>query len=559
MTDLITRVTSFFTALVLFFTGLFTVFYPKVTEPEPSSKLLEYRITKKMDLPDEIYVVSRGGMSTEEAHTLVCLQGLVAKKKPCIVVASNWANNSYVNELEQMGKKLVRKDEDGNDWNLYSLIKHFSSYITDKGCVVWSESEFADSLNVATNYATVNGWLPVTKPVLDKLGDGVLNIKKDLTQEDNNLDLQKKYYKEMKDKFNPGAVIHVSYRMLGLRDLAIQQGWYCFYTDADSDGKNFLKKVLKNAGENTRVLGWVEGEKDCVSIIAKQGCTLSPLDLSENTSYLAHVDVPVIKQENKAVAHTDETKHYVCLLFSDGDNLQWIMNGYSEYFDKVNNFDNMNISWTLSPEASEFCPLMHNKIYNAAGSNNHFVCGPSGLAYTNPSIYKKSALEDYSKATASAMLRSGQRIITILDDYYTYTESKMVYSFGWFSRYDNIDGGLLYLDPDRYEAGKGRIWFSNDKPFVSTRLSLWSLNGYDGATDEWIRQQADIINNYPVDIHSINGYSLICVQAWTMRNASIQKFIDALGDNVEILSAEDFIKTISVNVPHKDAVPSSAR
>lgn len=558
MATLLTKITSFFTAVVLFFTGIITAFYPEIPDAEPLSELEGYRITKKTELPDEIYVVSRSGMSTDETHTLMCLQGLVAKKSPCIFIADNWAANSDLAELEQMGKTLIRKDENGNNWNLYSLINKFSSFITDKGCVLWAESEFAYSLNVAANFASVYGWLPVTSEILEKLGEGVLTVKKDLTLEEDSLNLQKKYYNEMKDKFADGAVVHVSYRMHGLRDLAIQQGWYCFYTDASAGGKAFLKKVLGHFGENTHVLGWVEKEKECVTLISKAGCSLSPMDFCKNTSYLSQVEIPVSKQEHSGVAHTDETKHYVCLLFSDGDNLQWLMNGYSEYFGKTEKYDSMNISWTLSPELSEFDPLMHNRVYNAAGSTNQFVCGPSGVGYANPSVYKHSALADYSKETAASMLRSGHRVITLLDDYYLRSEANMVYSFGWFSRYDNIDGGLLFLDPDRYEAGKGRIWFSNDKPFVSTRLSLWNPDGYEGATDEWIKQQADIINGYPVDIHSVNGYSLICVHAWTMKNESTQKLIEYLGPNVEILSAEDFIKTISVNVPHENAVPATA-
>ncbi|MCQ2476567.1 MAG: hypothetical protein MJ125_01860 [Clostridia bacterium] len=559
MPALLTKITAFFTAAVLFFTGIITSFYPRIPDAEPLSELEDYRITKKLDLGEDIYVVNPGGHSEEEIRCLISLQGLVAKKNPCIYIAFNSVHRSYLNELEQMGKNLIRQDGEGKDWNLYSLIEKFMPCITDRGCVVWEKSEFAYSLNVAVNFATVYGWLPVTREVLDKLGEGVLTVKKDLTTETNDLNLQKKYFDELKDKFNPGAVIHVKYTQPGVRDLAIQQGWYCCYTESDDSGMRFLKKVAKYFGENTRFLGWVQNEKKCVSLLSKQGCTLTPVDYSENTSYLCHIDVPVVKQESNAVAHTDETKHYVCLLFSDGDNVQWIMNnGYGEYFDKVDNLNDVKMSWTFSPVANEFSPLIHNKIYNSAGMTNTFVCGPSGVAYANPSQFKKSALDKYSRDTAAAMLKSNQRIITILDDYYLRKEADMIYSFGYFSRYDNIDGGLLYLDPDRYEAGKGRIWFSNDKPFVSTRLSLWNSDGYDGATDEWIKQQADIVNVYPFDIHSINGYSLICVHAWTMKTESIGKFVDALGDNVEILSAEDFIETISANVPHNNTVPDTA-
>lgn len=558
MPALLTKITAFFTAIVMFFTELITVFYPRIPDAEPLSELERYSIAVKRDLPDEIYVTSSAGLSTEELHILVCLQGIVAKKSPCIFIEDNWAGSSDLADLEKTGKTLIRTDAEGNKWNLYSLIGKFSSFIADGGCVLWSESEFAYSLNVAADFASLYGWLPVTQKVLDKLGDGILTVKKDLTSEEDGPELQKKYYKQFKGKFNMGAVVHVSNRMYGMRDLAIQQGWYCFYTEADREGTDFLKKVLGDFGSGTHVLGWVENEKNCVKIISRAGCSICPMDFCRNTSYLSQIEIPVSAQKKTAVAHSDESKHYVCLLLSDGDNIQWLMNGYGEYYDKIRNCDDVNISWTFSPSLYEFDPFMHNRVYEAAGENNYFVSGPSGAAYANPSVFRKSALADFSKETAAAMLRTNQRIITVLDDYYPRSQADILYSLGWFSRYDNIDGGLLFLDPDRYEAGRGRIWFSNDKPFISTRLSLWNSDGYDGATDEWLKEQADIINGYPVDIHSVNGYSLICVHAWTMKTSSIRKFVDCLGDNVEILSAGDFIETISANVPHKNAVPVTA-
>ena len=557
MTALFSKITAFFTAIVLFLTSIPVLFYPKVPPAESVSELMNCRLTEKKELGDDIYVVKTGGHTSDEVLALTCLQGIVAKTNPCIYIVSNRAYESYLSELEKSGKNIIRTDENGKDWNLYSLIGRFSSYIEDNGCVIWQSSEYAYSLNVAVNFAALNSWLPVTKEIREKLGDKALTVKVDLTAEEEGPDLQKKYYEQMKGSFKSGAVVHVKYSKNGVRDLAIEQGWYCFYTDGTSEGKRFLKSVLKDFGENTRVLGWVEEEKSVVTLISKQGCSLNPLDYALNTSYLSQADVPVASQENEGTVHTDDSKHYVCLLFSDGDNMQWIINGYSEYFDKVGNYNGIVMNWTFSPMMSELCPFMHNNVYNTAGSTNYFVCGPSGIAYNNPSKYKKTALDGLSKDTAAAMLRSGQRVLTILDDYSALKEADMLYSFKYFSRFDNIDGALLYLDPGRYEAGRGRVWFSDDKPFISTRLSLWHPDGYDGVTDEWLREQAEIINNYPADIHSINGYSLICIHAWSMKNGSIEKFLSYLDDDVVVLSAPDFINTVSANIPHKKAVPDS--
>lgn len=553
------KITSFFTALLIFFGSVFALFLPIAPAPVSEEELMSMsEKIKKKELSDVVYAVDLSGFTTDEMYSAIALQGLVAKTSPCIYLLFGGAYNTYLSAIEKSGKTVVRTDANGNKWTYSSLITQFKDYIADSGCVLYENCDFAEGLNVATNFATAYGWLPVPVSVREKAEACGLTVKKDLTQEEYGYAFQRKYFNELKKYFEKGTVVHVKTDMKGLRDLAIEQGYFCFYTPNDTleiAGNTFMREVLCWSGKNTAVYGWCEYEKKTVSLLSKMGCYIVPSDHSYNCSYLSQFETDASFDNAGGKVHTDETKHYATLVFSDGDNCQWIQNGYGEYFELTGNYPDDKVSWTFSPVLRTFCPAAFERIVNAAGENTSFVCGPSGAGYCNPSLFDAKSLDFFSTATASAMLKSGERVITILDDYKPIKEGKMARSFDYFSRFDNIDGGILYLDPDRYEAGKGKVWFSNDKPFASVRLSLWAQDGYDGATDEWIAAQADTVNSYPADIHSVNGYSVICIHAWTMKPAAVDRFIRLLDDHVEILSADDFIKTMQANVPHETAVP----
>ena len=553
------KITSVFSALMILIGNIFTFFLPKAPEPLTMSELMNIKpAVRQIESSDTVYAVDLSGFSEDERYSAICLQGIVAKTNPCIYLLFGSVYNEYLSAIEKTGKEIIRTDKTGAKWSYRSLIAEFYDYISDGGYTLYRYSEYAEGLNTATNFASAYGWLPVAESLKETAEECGLQMKKDLTAEEYDYSFQRRYFNELKDHFTKGAVVHLKYEKMGLRDFAIQQGYFCFYTLNDNfflSGNSFMREVLNWSGENTAVYGWCEYEKKTVTLLSKTGAHIIASDYSYNCSYLSQIENDVTYPQKQGKAHTDPSKHYATLVFSDGDNCQWLQNGFSEYFSFINNYPDTKVSWTFSPKLKDMCPSAYDRIKSAANENTSFLCGPSGAGYCNTSLLDSRSLQLFSTETASAMLRSGERIITLLDDYKPVNEGKMKRSFDYFSRFENIDGGILFLDPDRYTAGKGKVWFSNDKPFASVRLSLWSDEGYEGATDEWISQQADILNSYPVDISSIEGYSVICVHAWTMKPEALNKFISLIAPHVEILSADDFIATMKENIPHKTAMP----
>lgn len=549
-------ITAFFTAIILSIIGLFT---PAVPEQKTKEELADIpAVFSKYELTEKLYVIDVRMLDTaDKIHMAICLQGIVAKTQPCIYIKTNSVDVSYIEEIKKSGTEVVYNDEYGNPWTLNTLLEKFKSHITDSGYVLYRESLKAEGLNMATNLSTLYGWLAVPESLKELAVEADLTLKEDFSDDDYNVYFQWKFFNKYKKEFNYSAVVHEHYDMKGLRDLAIQQGLFTFYVDDDEDGVWFRKLVLNYAGDNALVLGWAKYEVNYVTGASKSGNMVIPSDHCYNNSILTSFECDLPKQKHhETKIYSDENKHYCALLFSDGDNVQWIQNGFTEYYQKLNLETDFPMTWTFPPLMQEISPLTCKRIFNDSTENNFFIAGVSGAGYIHSSEYPYKALADFTDITASQMIKSDLEYVTFLDraPKNAIKEAKLVESFEYYARYDNIKGGVVYLDPDRYASGKGKVYFVNDKPFVTARLSLWHpSNEKSGVTKEWIDEQAAIVNNYSADIHSIDGYSVLNVHPWSMSIENLEYFVNQLDDDVVLVTVDELLEMVKANVPHKNA------
>lgn len=535
---------------------------PGVPEPKDFNKILSmWDVCKQREVADRIYVIDCSTFETIEArHLAVSLQGVVARSKPTIFIVTNDMDKKYLEIMKENGKDLVYTDSNGDNWTIETLLKKFKGYVKDDSYVLYKPSENGEGLNVATNYASLYGYLPVPES-LEKIAKRAgLTIKEDLTNEEYDVNFQEEFFDEHKNEFQFKAVVSQKYDATGLRDLAIQQGFYVFYVDEDKDTDKFRGKIFEHIGNNVPVLGWAKYEVDYVSQASENGNMVIPSDHCHNNSILASVRCELQDQGHKGTRrHTDKTKHYCALVFSDGDNIQWIQNGYEEYFEKLELKRQFPVTWSISPLMQEFSPFTLNMVYSQATQDDYFIAGVSGAGYIHPTEYPKDALTGYTDVTAATMFKSDLDYVSILD----FTpetngdEKRLEDSLEYYARYSNIKGGVLSLDPDKYAGGQGRVYFVNGKPFISNRLSLWHPDG-EGAdvTEEWLTQQANIVNEYPVDIKSIDGYSVINVHPWSISVEDMAFFVSQLDKDVELVTLDELMLLVRENVPHETASPS---
>lgn len=553
------KITAFFTAVILFFIGLFS---PAVPKAKTEQELLQLgNICKDYKLSDKLYVLDSATFkSKDERHMAIGLQGVVAKTSPCIFIITNETDNYYLDEIEKSGIELVYADESGEKWTVKTLLNKFKSYIADSGYVLYRESEKAEGLNAATNLATLYGWLPVPESLKQLAVDAGLTLKEDFSDDAYDVEFQWDFFEKYKREFNRNAVVSLKYDVSGLRDLAIQQGFYTFYIDDDDENATkFRKRVISYAHDNAPVLGWAKYEVQYVEQASESGNMVLPTDHSHNNSYLVSFKCRMPEQNHKVTkTYTDETKHYCAIVFSDGDNLQWIQNGYSEYYQKLALEEQFPMTWSFPPLLQEFSSLTAQKIFSDATENDYFMAGVSGAGYIHPTEYPHRALIGFTDLTAAAMLKSRLNYVQILDatPQDEYDEKILTDKLKYYTRYNNIKGGVISLDPDRYAGGEGKIWFVDDKPFITYRLSLWHPDG-EGAnvTTEWLDEQAAIINAYPADINSINGYSVINVNPWTVSIENLAYIVSQLDEDVVLVTLDELMAMVENNIPHKTAKP----
>ncbi|MBP3559391.1 MAG: hypothetical protein J6K49_01840 [Clostridia bacterium] len=545
-------------AFVVVFTSAFSLAIPSPKTEEQLAEL--YDICKDYQVSDKLYVIDSATFkSTEERHLAVSLQGIVAKVEPQIFIITNEISYDYLDIISKSGVKLIFDDSKGEPWTVETLLDKFKPYITDYGYVLYRSSEKAEGLNAATNLAALYGWLPVPLELQPLAEECKLELKEDFSDDEYNLKFQKEFFQKYKSEFEYNAVVSLRYEWTGLRDLAIQQGFYTFYIDDDEDGDSLRGKILDYAGPGTTVLGWAKHEVPYVSQASKNGSMVIPTDHCHNNSFLASFKCDIPEQKhNKTKKYIDTSKHYVAIVFSDGDNVQWLQNGFNEYFEKLSSEEQFPMTWTVSPSLQEFSSVTASMIYSASTVNDYLIAGVSGAGYIHPTEYPLNALDDFTDITASSMLKSGLSYVSILDS----TPNNLIedkaleHRLEYYARYDNIKGGVLSLDPDKYQGGEGKVYFANGKPFVSNRLSLWHPDGEDAlVTEEWLKEQADIVNSYPADMETINGYSVINVHPWSISVENLSYFVSQLDEDVQLVTLDELLTLVENNIPHETATP----
>lgn len=548
--EFFTKIIAFFMSLIISMGGWFQFLKPEIPEAKSAAELAETDLGfRKVPFADEIYVVETSQIKGSEANTMKSLQGLANKEKVQIFLSNGWMANSFLDYIEKSGTKIIRTDENGAKWNLTSMIEKFKDCIADSGYVLYRDTYFAEGLNTACNYATVKGWLPIPTELKEFAESHGLTMMKDISQDEYDYKFLKKFYNEYKDEFTKNAIIHIRTDMGGLRDFAIQQGLFICYTESNNAGERFLKKVLNNTGENGIILGWCEQEKHFVEFISKLGYAIIASDHSYNLSVLNSFESDFTAPKIDKKITPDPDKHYISLIFSDGDNVQWMTNGANEFYRYLKLERDYPVTWGFPCICQDICPAATKKFYSDADDKTEFIAGPSGIGYALPSAFEEKSMDEYTTQTAAAMLRSGMRIATILDDEPSLIKTAaFTRKFDYYSRFDNIDGGIIFLDPRMYGAGEGRMWVSNGKPFLTVRKTLWSTDGYDGITDEWMAQNAAEINSYVADNDSIDGYSAICIHAWSLTPEKLNEFVKHLDDHIEIVSTTQLIQMITDNV-----------
>lgn len=494
-----------------------------------------------------VFTIDENAMNSMEAEMIASLQGIVAKTNASIYIINNLEKHDWLETIQEKNDLTVRNVS--NPWELVDL---FKNHIKDQKYVLYKSNYEKDALmfdqtiNYATTVAGVESYLMISESLEAEAKLHNLSLGKDVRDYNT-----ARVFNEYKDRLNKDVLIHQTPAKWQLRDYSIAVGAMCFYSDF-YDGENVKDQILSWANKNIPILGWTENEINFVESNSIHGKITLASDWSANLSFTSSFgENSSFKQKNYVQRDlTKENKHYVAIVMSDGDNLQWMQNGFtsdSKFYGSEYR-GNFPMTWTISPAMADLTPSILDYIYENGTTNDQFIAGPSGVGYVNMAGYNSEYLKEYSQITASYMKETDMQYINLLDN------SINTNALDELAKYDSVQGGVWSVG-DKYIEGAGGVYWSNDKPFVTMRETLWRIPGDDAGNNYYgfVERVAQRINEYKIDPTSIEGYTVVVAHAWSIGSMNyLSRFVELLDDDVELVTVGELLELVKENVPHEN-------
>ncbi len=506
---------------------------------------------------DAIYLIDRAGMSDNEFVMVTSLQGITAQTRASIYIYDT-------NRIEFANDYLLANPGITPVYftDPWQLLETCRAAIADNGYILYEGGD-NPTINMAATIAGVERWLMIEKSIQGKAIAHGLRLTRDLTLKTNSgfTATQADIFSQYKDRLNNTFILHQRPTMIFTRDYSIAIKAPCLFVEEnDNAGVAFRDEVFAGTRGNSMLFGWTTHEGTYVERASHYGLNVIASDFCMNISFMASLknDEPIEQKNTARQITADKTKHYLAIVMSDGDNLQWFEGGFSfanSHFGKRQALDTTyKMSWTAPPIAAELEPTVMRRVYATASANDNFVCGVSGIGYINPSRYPAKYLNNFVNYTGYEMANSDMSIVTLLDNVngnkWVWEQMAFKPALEYFAKNDHLDGGLIQSG-HKYAELEGKIYWCDDKPFISSRVSFW-YDQSDGtpAPQEWIEAFADTVNALPASIHTQKGYTYLNVHPWSTSIENLNYLVSLLDDHVVLVTAEELVQLVKDNVWH---------
>lgn len=313
----------------------------------------------------------------------------------------------------------------------------------------------------------------------------------------------------------------------------------------EKDKPEQTKRFYSLIESNSPRLGWGSpfgDEKRDVGLAAQFGLYTLPTGNTMNLSFFEALKSWKLSKLPKRVVKapkTDVNKHYVMIMMSDGDNLNWHYSGLvakGKYKDHPA-ASKYPISWMYPPLLKDISPVVHDYYLRSLPASHSMIGGVSGAGYTFPSQHKD--VNRFAALTNQKMKESGMDYLVIMDFLDFRTKQKELLS-GMMQQMPDVKG-LYYMDYGNYAKWKGDVYFIGDKPVISMKYRLWKPM-------DPLEKIAETINNAPRNPYSTDGYSAVVVHAWSYDMGEVERFIQMLKPDVELINAEQMMEMIGKNL-----------
>ena len=470
------------------------------------------------------------------ALTLASMQGLLANVSDRNLL---FRAEKYREWLPYTGAELIETQPDGSPWDLEALLSEFASFFD--GYILCDDSSALIALSLANPKNSI-AVLPEFENAVQQAG---LRMTADVRGWS---DLQLRRSPEFQQLRRDVAFeqpVKLAPRML---DYAVMSGAYVWYDAAANRAEH--TNAFRFLQDNALIFGWNNdlGEHDTVASASWLNACLIPADWACNLSVLSGFPHKSIRE--KTAVSAPEGGRTVCLLMSDGDNVQWFLSSYegaSYYGSPVRG--QFPFAWGVPASAADLASPLLERYYGEMTANDAFVLSLSGLGYTFPSRWtNRQALRSMAGTLAQKMEMLDTRELLVLDD------------GGFCSKaLDTLltqtqANGIFYIDYGNYAGLKGRTRFVDGKPIVSAKYRLW--NDRQGSSPEEI---AAAVNALPTDPNDPDSYAFIIVHAWSGLDSSgafieggntmaaVEKLVNGLDADTHLVSPSQFMERIAAN------------
>lgn len=360
------------------------------------------------------------------------LQGLVNRQEPLIYIIQDpcWHTTEvipkWIDGLKAKGYTFTQENDP------LSLFSAFRANI--KGAVLY-ESNLADKpetthkINALTLYCAIHDAVPVTEELNAKLklpvvfdARGKLNTAREAYDW---------AYRELWPRANHKAIALTCPSHIVLRDYLVANRIMPFWIsqEMDKSDEDLCWRFLKEAEPNSPVMGcWGGygekpagriGEPELQQMTSKLGKFIVVTDGCFNLSVHSGLD---FRQPRKRLPRRnltlDQHKVYVCLNFTDGDNLQYIQQVFrTPHWWTDPNRGKIPLSWSISPSAIDLIPDVLEYLQSSATENDELVSSTAGIGLMVPSLYGQSLADNgktynnYLALTGNAMRAIGLKSI----------------------------------------------------------------------------------------------------------------------------------------------------
>ena len=466
--------------------------------------------------------------------TLISMQGLLSNLSETNLLFNAGNCEKW---LPYTGSELKTSQADGKKWDLKALLNEFARFFD--GYILCDEESAAAALTLAKQKNSI----VVTPEYEETVREAGLKKTMDATGWS---ELKLRFSREFGEIRRDVAFEQPTSFAPRLLDYAVMSGAYIHYDAKDSEKEhtNFFRFLQNNA----LVFGWNNdvGEYGTLSSFSKLNACLIPADHAYNLSVLSGYECEKLTQ--KTAVNAEEGKRTVCIMMSDGDNLQWFLGSYddaSHYGSDIRG--SFPFSWGVPACAADIAAPVTQKYYEEMDKNDAFVLSLSGMGYTFPSKWKSSrALEAMAGKLKEKMEKLDTLELLVLDDggFDSKAVDTLIEKTG--------ASGIFYIDYSNYAGLEGKTRFVDGKPVVSAKYMLWA--GIEGCSPE---ETAAKINALPSDPDDPGSYAFIIVHAWSGINESgefaeggdtmkaVQRLVQNLDENTVLTTPHQFIERIA--------------